>query len=62
MLLTHEVEINITVRNARYYEDKGYEIPKVYSKRTKNLIVQNGVKVMIKVEDIAPTSKAELQY
>ena len=62
MLLTHEVEINITVRNARYYEDKGYEIPKVYSKRTKSMIVQNGAKVMVKVEDIAPTSKAKLQY
>lgn len=62
MLLTHEVEINITVRNAKYYEDKGYEIPKVYSKRTKSMIAHNGAKVMVKIEDIAPTSRAELQY
>lgn len=62
MLLTNDVEINITSRNARYYEDKGYKIPKVHSKRTKSMIAQNGAKVMVKVEDVAPTSRAELQY
>lgn len=62
MLLTHEVEINITVRNAKYYENKGYQIPKVYSKRMKGMIAQNGVKIMGKTEDVAPASMAELQY
>lgn len=62
MLLTHEVEINITVRNARYYEDKGYEIPKIYSKRMKGMIAQSGSRIMVKVEDVAPASRAELQY
>lgn len=62
MLLTKEAEVNITLRNYKYYEDKGYNIPKVYSFSSKRMIVKNGSKIIVEVEDIAPNSKTELRY
>lgn len=62
MLLTKEAEVNITLRNYKYYEDKGYDIPKVYSANAKKMIAQNGSKIMVKIEDIAPNSRTEIKY
>ena len=59
MILTKEVEIGVSGNNIKFYEDKGYVIPRKKDKRGR-VNFTKGVKINVKVEDLMPTSKAVL--
>lgn len=73
MLITKEVEVTINSTTIKWYEEKGYDIPK----RTRQLYCttngvkhKNGIKTSyatgekfkVKVEDLPPKSNIEVQY
>jgi len=58
-LLSTEVEIGITGKTARYYEQLGYDIPK-YFDRHGDLRVKNGTKITVKVNDLSYGSSAKV--
>lgn len=62
MLLTHEVEMLITSRNANYYKNKGYSIPKKISDKTGLEVFDVGTKIVVAVEDLPDCSKATVCY
>lgn len=51
-LITNEVEITLNNRTIRWYENKGYEIPKYYNKKRCKYIIKSGTKIKVKVEDL----------
>ena len=52
MLLTKEVKINLASSNIKYYEDKGYKIPR-YKDKQGRLKVRRGTSIVVKVEDVS---------
>ena len=50
-LLTKEVEVTLSPKNIKYYENLGYEIPKRLNKKGR-LVYNQNVKIKVKVEDI----------
>lgn len=62
MLLTKEVSMLITSRNAKYYQDKGYIIPKKISPTTGREAFDVGKEIFVNVEDLPECSKATVQY
>lgn len=54
-LLTKEVEIKLNGNNIRYFEDLGYEIPRIKNKWY-NVTVPNGTTIMVKTEHLKPCS------
>lgn len=58
-LLCTEVEIGVNGRNAIYYEDLGYEVPKHLDK-SGNTCVKNGTKITVKVNDLPHGSSAQI--
>lgn len=48
-LITNEVEITLNNRTIRWYENKGYEIPKYYNKKRCKYITKSGTKIKVKV-------------
>ena len=57
-LITNEVEITLNNRTIRWYENKGYEIPKYYNKKRCKYIIKSGTKIKVKVEDLTNGSNA----
>ena len=51
MLLTKEVEVGLGTKNIRYYEDLGYEIPRVLNTDGK-FITPKGSTLLVKIEDL----------
>lgn len=62
MLLTHEVEIPIYSQNVNHYKNKGYNIPMKYSDKMGYEIIDRGVPILVKVEDLPKTSHVQIQY
>lgn len=62
MLLTKQIEMMITSRNAKYYANKGYEIPMEYSNRSKKMIPVVGAKILVDICDVSTNSKYEILY
>jgi hypothetical protein len=56
VLITKEVEVRVDTKGAKYYEDKGYIIPKRKDKYGK-LTVSKGTTIKVKVEDLSKGSK-----
>ena len=56
-LITKEVEVTLGVKNVKFYEDLGYEIPKKKNKWGK-VTIPRGTKIKVKVEDLQEGSKA----
>lgn len=59
MLLTKEVEVTLAGKWIKYYENLGYEIPKVtrhYSYKSggnyERVMTPNGTKIKVKIEDV----------
>ena len=52
MLISKYVEIGIGSANYKYYEEKGYEIPRRYNKAKKKWQFKRGEKIKVKVEDL----------
>ena len=55
-LLTKEVWVGIGATNIKWYEDKGYEIPRYIDNRGR-IKVKHGTSILVKVEDLQKTSK-----
>lgn len=55
MLLTKEVEVVLSGKNIKYYEDLGYEIPRVFGYDNK-LVVKRGTIITVSIDDLQLTS------
>jgi hypothetical protein len=55
-LVSTEAEISINPENMIRLEELGYEIPRYYNKTKKKMTYKKGVKILIKVSDLAKTS------
>lgn len=70
MLITKEVEVVLCNRNIKWFEDKGYEIPRIkktrYDKNGHNkglrASVPKGTTIKVDVHDLQPTSTAKIEY
>jgi hypothetical protein len=60
MLLIKEVEVTIGC-NLKYYENKGYTIPKKLNKKNK-LTVSVGTTIKVKIEDLPLKSRATVEF
>ena len=56
MLITKEVEIVLNPENINRFELLGYNIPRYYDKSNYKTSVKRGTKLIIKVEDLTPSS------
>jgi hypothetical protein len=52
MLLSKEVEVNLNSSTISYYENLGYEIPRVYDNKRNRYTVKVGTKIIVKAEDV----------
>ena len=52
MLITKEVEIDVSSGVKQYYLNKGYEIPQYFNKKNNRYTVKRGTKIWVKVEDL----------
>lgn len=59
MILDEFVEMRLNQRNMRYYEDKGYKIPKHIDKNN-NLVGIVGETIMVNVKDLPPKSNLNI--
>ena len=57
-LISTEVEINLHGNNIPYYENLGYEIPRVFDKYANKEFVKKGTSIKVKVEDLPHSSIA----
>jgi len=57
MLLTKEVEVELSSNTIFYYETLGYKIPRIYNKYWGSR-VKRGTKILVKVEDLHDVSRA----
>lgn len=55
MLLTKEVEVKLCNSIIKYYEDKGYIIPR-YRDKERRLRVKRGTSILVKIEDLSEGS------
>lgn len=62
MNLEDRIETCVTSRNIKYYEDKGYIIPKYYNNIRKKETVKNGTKILVKLKDISKGSGIKIKY
>lgn len=58
-LITKEVEITLSGNNIKWYEDKGYKIPK-YKDSKEKYSVKRGTKTIVKVEDLPDGSTTKI--
>ena len=59
MLLTKEIEVNLSSRNIKWYESKGYIIPKWKDKKGR-ISIKQGTKLIVKIEDLPINSHAKI--
>lgn len=57
MLLTEYVDITLSNKTIKYYEQLGYVIPRYKDKSGRNL-VKRGTMITVKIEDLLPNSRA----
>ena len=60
MLISTEIEITLHSRNIRYYENKGYKIPKEKDINNK-LVVKKGTKIKVNIRDLMKKSHTEVE-
>jgi len=58
-LITTEIEVGISATNRKQYEALGYKIPMKLNKENK-LVNHNGVKILVKIEDLTKGSGARV--
>lgn len=57
--MTKNLEVGLSPKNVRYYEEKGYIIPRKKDKRGR-INFTKGTKIQVKIEDLMPTSKIKV--
>ena len=60
MLLTETVEITINSSDIRWYEDKGYDIPRYWSQKHKKMLVKRGTKMIVRAIDLTMGSHVKV--
>jgi hypothetical protein len=60
MLLTQEVEVDISGNNQKYYEKLGYDIPRKKNEKYK-IVVPKGTTIKVKVEDLPKNSTKKVE-
>jgi len=62
MLITKEVEVKVVSSTIKHYKEKGYEIPMKQHSHNKNKLVHDLSKpLLIKVEDLPPSSEVKIE-
>ena len=61
MLLSEEVEVLLQGINIKYYEEKGYEIPRRKDKNGR-MTIPKGTTIKVKVNDLPLNSHTEIKY
>lgn len=59
MLITKEVEVGLGAKNIKWYENKGYEIPKIKDKWGK-IRIKQGTKIKVEINDLIENSNAKV--
>ena len=60
-IISKEVEVQLAAPNIKYYEDLGYEIPRVPKEgNPKKMVVKRGTKILVKIEDLPPKNNVYL--
>lgn len=59
MILTKTIETGLSPKNVKYYEEKGYNIPRKRDNRGR-INYTKGTKITVKIEDLMPTSKVKV--
>ena len=62
MLLTEQVEMVITSRNAGYYKALGYDIPMKHNDKTGKDVIDVGKKIVVKTNDLPNGSHIRIEY
>lgn len=57
MLLTKKVEVGLGGKNAKYYENLGYEIPR-YKDKKGRLSIKRGTTILVNIEDLPENSNS----
>ena len=61
-LLSTEVEVLLAGVNIKWYEAKGYEIPRVKDKnRHRKMVVPRGTKITVKIDDLPHGSEIKIK-
>lgn len=60
MLLTQFVDIIVNGRNIKYYENKGYVIPRHWNQKHKKMLYKCGTKIIVAVQDLMRGSHAKV--
>jgi hypothetical protein len=61
MLISKEIEVNLTSANINHYERLGYEIPRKLNGHKKYNVPKN-TKIIVKVEDLPKGSHVQIEY
>ena len=59
MLITKEVEVTLGGHNIKYFENLGYEIPRIRNINYQ-MVVPRGTTIVVKVEHLLPTSRVKV--
>ena len=62
MLITKEVEVDVSGGVKQYYLNKGYEIPQCFNKKNNRYTVKRGTKIWVKVEDLPSGTNHRIAY
>lgn len=61
LVLPQQIEIQVAVNMAKYYENLGYEIPKKYNKRDHKWVYDRNATMKVDVRDLKPSSNLLLE-
>lgn len=62
MLITTNVVMKITPRNITYYKNKGYVIPEIYSTKSKKIVPNYNVDIIVSIFDLPKSSHKKVKY
>ena len=60
MLLTKEVGVKLNSRNIKHYENLGYDIPRVFHKKSNSFKVKHGTEIKVNVKDLTDGSHVKI--
>lgn len=60
-LITEEVEVSLGGKNIKWYEDKGYLIPRIKDKRDR-IVTRYGTKILVNIKDLPDKSHIKINY
>ena len=60
MILDEYVNVGISWKNKKWYEDLGYNIPTVYDAIHKKYVVKNGTKIKVKPNELSKNSHEKI--